>query len=545
MEPLRPGDPAEIGGYPVLARLGEGGMGQVYLGVSGGGRHVALKMVRDGLDDPQSLARFRREVATAERVRSRYAAAMVAAGLTAPPYWLATEYVPGLTLRQAVERRGPLPPHLCLALLAALARGLAEIHGQGVQHRDLKPGNVILAPDGPKLIDFGIARGSDQTQITRTGAWAGTPGYVAPEVIREQAQTTAADVFSLGGTIAYAATGRPPFGGGPVEALLHRTLTGDIDVAGVEPRLASLIRMCAEKDPARRVPLGRLVELTADAAPLAADPAYRGALSTAEHLPRNRSEAVTMGLAPEPPRRPRLLLPALAAGGVGAVAVAVALAVQFLPGGHGSPKGGTANQAGAHSSDPSAGRTGATGRTGGTAPNGSGSPSSGRPSAPSAPSAPSNGVPPEKITVQPLDEHFKDLQWKDTNTGCLPNSRTEPDTPPEIQTAAPRSAADVKAGGSATLSLRFKYQWPSNYYVAAQVREPVSLQGSDASGIVVSKPKPLPTNGEFRDFTFPADFTGEAATTAALVKGSYTVVWLHVHPNGDAYYISCDGFAVP
>ncbi|RMI37609.1 serine/threonine-protein kinase, partial [Actinomadura harenae] len=313
MEPLQPGDPPEIAGYPVLARLGTGGMGQVYLGVTGSGRHVALKMVRDGLDDPQALARFRREVATAERVRSRHAAAMVAAGLTEPPYWLATEHVPSLTLKQAVDRNGPLPPRLCLGLCAALARGLAEIHGQGVQHRDLKPGNVILAPDGPRLIDFGIARGSDQTQITRTGAWAGTPGYVAPEVIREQVQTLAADVFSLAGTIAYAATGRPPFGRGPVEALLHRTLTGDIDVAGVDPRLASLIRMCAEKDPARRVPLPRLIELTADAVPLGSDPAYRTAVGTGERLPRDRAEAVAMGLAPQPPRRSRLLLPALAA----------------------------------------------------------------------------------------------------------------------------------------------------------------------------------------------------------------------------------------
>ncbi|MCP2335104.1 serine/threonine-protein kinase [Actinomadura rupiterrae] len=536
MEPLRSGDPAEIGGYPVLARLGEGGMGVVYLGVSGGGRHVALKMVRDGLDDPQHLARFRREVATAERVRSRYAAAMVAAGLTAPPYWLATEYVPGLTLRQAVERRGPLPPRLCLGLLAALARGLAEIHGQGVQHRDLKPGNVILAPDGPRLIDFGIARGSDQTQITRTGAWAGTPGYVAPEVIREQAQTFAADVFSLAGTVAYAATGRPPFGGGPVEALLHRTLTGDIDVSGVEPRLAGLIRMCAEKDPDRRATLAQLIELTNDAVPLAADASYRGALDTGERLPRDRGEAVTMGLAPEIPRRSRLLLPMLAAGGVGAVAVAVALVVQFAPTGNDGHHG-AANQGGAHSSGPSSNNP-----QGGTTPNGSGTPSSGTPSAPANP----NGVPPDKITVQPADEHFKDLKWKDVNTGCLPTSRTEPGAPSDLQTSAPRSATDVKAGGTTTLSMRFKYQRPAKFYVAAQVRQPAQFVGSDSSGIVQSKPKLLTTTGEFVDFAFPGDFAWSGSGgNAALDKGSYTVVWLHVHPNGDAYYIGCDGFAVP
>src|SRR5690606_2941063 len=203
VEPLRPEDPAEIGGYPVVARIGAGGMGQVYLGLTAGGRHVALKVVRADFDGPQALARFRREVATVERVRSRFAAARVGAGRDEPPYWRATEYVPGPTLRQAVAEHGPLPPDTCIRLLAALAQGLLEIHGQGVQHRDLKPGNVILAPDGPRLIDFGIARGEGQTQITRTGAWNGTPGYVAPEVVRDQEPVPASDVFSLAGTIAY------------------------------------------------------------------------------------------------------------------------------------------------------------------------------------------------------------------------------------------------------------------------------------------------------------------------------------------------------
>ncbi|MEV4256186.1 serine/threonine-protein kinase [Spirillospora sp. NPDC049652] len=525
MEPLRPGDPAEIGGYPVLARLGAGGMGQVYLGITAGKRHVALKMIHEGLDAPDALARFRREVATAERVRSRYAASMVAAGLAVPPYWLATEHVPGPTLRQAVERHGPLPPRLCLSLLAALTRGLAEIHGQGVQHRDLKPGNVILAPDGPRLIDFGIARGSDQTQITRTGAWAGTPGYVAPEVIREQGQTFAADVFSLAGTVAYAATGRPPFGGGPVEALLHRTLTGDIDVAGVEPRLAALVRMCAEKDPSRRVPLGRLLELTADAVPPAADPAYRAVVGTGDRLPRDRAEAVTMGLAPEPPRRTRLLLPALAAGGVGVVAVAVALAVQYAPSGNRNNGGGPANQAGAHSSTPSGA-------------NGSGTPPATTPSA----TTPANGVPPDDIVVQPLDEHFQNVKWTGPFTPCTPNSRTEPGAPDGLQTSAPRSTSEVQAGGTTTLSARFKYERPSPYYVAAQVRQPESLVGSDSSGVVTSKPKLLPTDGTYADFTFPADF--KRKNPAELVKGKYTVMWLHVRPNGDAYYLGCDGFEV-
>ncbi|WP_207945997.1 serine/threonine-protein kinase, partial [Actinomadura sp. 7K534] len=298
MEPLRPEDPAGIGGYPLIARIGAGGMGQVYLGLTGAGRHIALKVIREDFDGPQALARFRREVATVERVRSRFAAAMVGAGLDAPPYWLATEYVPGPTLRQAVAEHGPLPPDTCLRLLAALAQGLLEIHGQGVQHRDLKPGNVILAPDGPRLIDFGIARGEGQTQITQTGAWNGTPGYVAPEVVREQEPVPASDVFSLAGTIAYAATGRPPFGGGRIEAIIHRTLDGEIDLDGVDARVAELVRLCAAKEPASRVRLERLIELAASPAGLAGDPAYLRVAGTPRPVPASVPDAVASGLVP-------------------------------------------------------------------------------------------------------------------------------------------------------------------------------------------------------------------------------------------------------
>ncbi|MFD0901515.1 serine/threonine-protein kinase, partial [Actinomadura sediminis] len=298
MEPLRPEDPAEIGGYPLLARLGAGGMGQVYLGLTGAGRHIAVKVIRDGFDAPEALARFRREVATVERVRSRFAAQMVGAGLDAPPYWLATEYVPGPTLRQAVAGQGPLPPGTCLRLLAALAHGLLEIHRQGVQHRDLKPGNVILAPDGPRLIDFGIARGEDQTQITRTGAWNGTPGYVAPEVVREQEPLPASDVFALAGTVAYAATGRPPFGGGRIEAIIHRTLSGEIDVDGVDPHLAELIGLGARKDPGARISLEELLHRTASHGALADDPDYRRIVGTPAPLPSDVADAVATGLVP-------------------------------------------------------------------------------------------------------------------------------------------------------------------------------------------------------------------------------------------------------
>lgn len=197
--------------WQILARLGAGGMGQVYLGRSPGGRLVAVKVIRDEISDhPESLGRFRREAAAMEAVRSPYTAQLIEASLDASPYWLATEYVPGPTLREAVRASGPFPAESALRLFAALAEGLATVHRHGVTHRDLKPQNVILAPQGPQLIDFGIARGLDWTALTQTGMAPGTPGYAAPEVLLRNEVTPAADIFALGATIASTATGRPP-----------------------------------------------------------------------------------------------------------------------------------------------------------------------------------------------------------------------------------------------------------------------------------------------------------------------------------------------
>ncbi|AXE76537.1 serine/threonine protein kinase [Streptomyces atratus] len=286
VEELRPQDPAHIGAYRILARLGAGGMGQVYLGRSPGGRLVAVKVIRDEINDhPEALARFRREAATVEAVRSAYTAQLIEASLDSSPYWLATEYVPGPTLRGAVGTSGPFPPDSALRLFAALAEGLAAVHVHGVTHRDLKPQNVILAPQGPQLIDFGIARGLEQTILTRDGMAPGTPGYAAPEVVLRNEVGPAADVFALGATIAYTATGRPPYGTGDATAVSYRTVHEDIDLAGVRPALAALIRQCVAKDPAERPPLAAVIAHCAVKSALATDAHYRSVARDAEPVP--------------------------------------------------------------------------------------------------------------------------------------------------------------------------------------------------------------------------------------------------------------------
>ncbi|MER6619926.1 serine/threonine-protein kinase [Streptomyces sp. NPDC000931] len=286
MDALKAQDPARIGAYMLLARLGAGGMGQVYLGRSPGGRLVAIKVIRDEITDhPEALARFRREVETVRLVRSVYTANLIDASLDSAPYWLATEYVSGPTLSKAVGVRGPMPPETCRRLFAALAEGLAAVHEQGVTHRDLKPQNVLLAAQGPQLIDFGIARGVGQTALTEVGSAPGTPGFTAPEVLMRNEVGPAADVFALGATIAYAATGRPPFGSGEPATVSYRAVHEPIELAGVEPELAGLIQHCVAKDPAARPRLAEVIARCRVLAALVEDPFYVGLAGLAEALP--------------------------------------------------------------------------------------------------------------------------------------------------------------------------------------------------------------------------------------------------------------------
>ncbi|MFI6585509.1 FKBP-type peptidyl-prolyl cis-trans isomerase [Embleya sp. NPDC050493] len=247
------GDPAQIGPYRIERRLGQGGMGRVYLGRSASGRAVAVKVVRPDLaEDADFRRRFAREVAAARVVSGAFTAAVVDAEPDAPSPWLATVFVEGMALSDAVATHGPWPEGPLRALGAGLAEALAAIHAAGVIHRDLKPSNVMLAPDGPKVIDFGISRAVEASVLTRTGSTVGSPGFMSPEQCDERPVGEPSDVFSLGAVVAFAARGIGPFGHGSVPALLYRVVHDTPDLAGVPASLLPLVSACLDKTPEAR-----------------------------------------------------------------------------------------------------------------------------------------------------------------------------------------------------------------------------------------------------------------------------------------------------
>ncbi|MFE3252547.1 PQQ-binding-like beta-propeller repeat protein [Streptomyces sp. NPDC059209] len=251
--PLTAGDPVRVGRYRLLARLGQGGMGRVYLGRSPGGRAVAVKVVRDALlRDDAFRRRFVREVAAARRVTGVFTAAVVDADPEGSPAWLATEYVPGPSLQDAVARHGVWHEQAVRGLGAALAEALAAVHAADLVHRDLKPSNVLLAPDGPRVIDFGISAAAGDTALTETGTVIGTPGFIPPEQLRHERSGPAGDVFALGAVLAYAAAGVGPFGGGASHAVNYRVVHQDPDLTGLPPALADVVARCLAKDPGER-----------------------------------------------------------------------------------------------------------------------------------------------------------------------------------------------------------------------------------------------------------------------------------------------------
>ncbi|GLX94471.1 serine/threonine-protein kinase [Herbidospora sp. NBRC 101105] len=261
--PLDPGDPRSLGEYRLTGRLGEGGQGVVYLGVSPSGAHVAVKLLR-GADDGvrHSLAR---ELAALRDVAPFCTARVLAADVAGRRPYVVSEYVAGPSLQERVSSSGPLTGGELDRLAVGTATALAAIHAAGVVHRDFKPGNVLLGPDGPRVVDFGIARPSESETIT--GGPIGTPAYLAPEQIAGHPASAASDVFAWGATIVYAATGRAAFGSDSVASVLHRIMTVDPDVSGVPAPLRGLVARCVAKDPTVRPSARDLLLTLVGAAP--------------------------------------------------------------------------------------------------------------------------------------------------------------------------------------------------------------------------------------------------------------------------------------
>ena len=276
LDELQPADPRRIGPYRLEGRLGSGGMGRVYLGRSPGGRRVAIKVIRPDLaENPDFRARFAREASAARKVSGIFIAPVVDADLDGPVPWLATSYIAGPSLIDAIAAHGPLPAASLLRLAAGLAEGLAAFHSAGVVHRDLKPSNVLLAEDGPRLIDFGISWSMEASAITRTGIVVGSPGFMSPEQAEGRPVGPSSDIFSLGAVLTFAATGEGPFGAGSTAALLYRVVTSEPNLQGVPAEIRPLIERCLVKDPQQRLTAAQLLD-TLSTAEVIADPAREG-----------------------------------------------------------------------------------------------------------------------------------------------------------------------------------------------------------------------------------------------------------------------------
>ncbi|MGW0474149.1 serine/threonine protein kinase [Streptomyces coeruleorubidus] len=253
VQPARAGDPSRIGPYRIIGRLGAGGMGTVHAGVAFDGTRVAVKVIHpEQAQEPEFRARFTREVALSSRVTGPYLIPLLAADTDAATPWLATAYVPGPTLAQHVHDHGPLTGGSLYALAAATAQALAAIHAVGVLHRDVKPQNVILTPAGPRVLDFGIAHAADGTSVTRTGVMTGTPGWISPEQYRQGTAGPAGDLFAWGALVAYAATGRLPFGAGAPDVVAFRVISGEPDLDGVAASLRRIVDKALSKEPGDR-----------------------------------------------------------------------------------------------------------------------------------------------------------------------------------------------------------------------------------------------------------------------------------------------------
>ena len=549
-------------------------MGQVYLGRSPGGRLVAIKVIRDEITDhPEALSRFRREANTVRAVRSAYTANLMDASLESAPYWIATEYVTGPTLAHAVRERGAFPVDTVRGLCAALAEGLASVHAYDVTHRDLKPMNVILAGQGPQLIDFGIARGVGDTALTVTGMAPGTPGFTAPEVLIRNQVGPEADVFALGATVAYAATGRPPFGSGPTDAVSYRAVHEPIDLDGVEDAgLVELVRACVAKEPGERPTPEEVIRRCGVRGALVDDPFYGAVVGglgdSVPDVPDVLHELPTGGpglgyvptldgagggtAAAAPDRAGRRARPWVVAAAVGAVVgVSVAGTVWLTSL---KDEGGTNGGAqGAGPQTPGAG-TGkqtqaASSGGGGTAGGAKTSPPGGGAADPAKSEEPV-GPPQYMVQTGPSNDW-----WSSKNGRC--NAKEEEDAHLQFQFSVATDADDYAneiEPGKVKIGFRLKFPEPgaAPYYVAVTAKPGVKGSGLNNTDLgYQSKVQDLYAGDEteWKYLTYPDDFTERTAdgkTGPALATerapGSWTVVYHHVRGVKDHKSVVCAGF---
>ncbi len=304
--PLQEGDPTDVGGYCLAAVLGTGGMGKVYLSYTPGGRPIALKVIRPEFsEDPEFRRRFKQEVQAAQRVQGLYTAPVIDFDTDGAQPWLATAYVPGPSLAHAVAQYGRLPLRSALLLTVGVAEALTVIHGAGIVHRDLKPANVLLASDGPRVIDFGIARAADTTALTGTGVSVGTPAFMAPEQASAGTVTPATDVFALGQITAFAAIGSPAYGEGSSHAVLYRIVHEDPDLSRLPTELLPMVTRCLSREPSDRPSLTEIIRLCHELSPTAL---HQGE----DWLPQTVADSITERLRLPAPARTQRPMPTVA-----------------------------------------------------------------------------------------------------------------------------------------------------------------------------------------------------------------------------------------